>query len=310
MYAIRDLSPRGYSFLVFNIVAPILVCLAVFLRVWTRLYISKSFGTDDILLLVSTAMYVGTSITGIGISLHGFGSHQDTISPDNLSTQFKYMYIDGILCYLCIIALRFSLCWLFLRFTQVLWQRRVLYSVAIISTIINVFNLFRMNMFYCVPIPYYWEAYAYNNSITGVCVSPAAMSIALYIQYGISVVADWVTCLLPLLLVKDSLMDTKVKILTWCLLGMGIFASGAGIATIIFAPTYMDVDDFTHTAYGLFVAQTTEPFIGILAASFSTYYPLFKSLWATFIGDPGIKMRDLNTIKTIEGLQDSKTESV
>ncbi|RDW61680.1 hypothetical protein BP5796_11572 [Coleophoma crateriformis] len=167
-----------------------------------------------------------------------------------------------------------------------------------------------MNIFYCVPIPYYWDAYAYNNSTTGVCVSPATMMTALYVQYGISVVADWVTCLLPLILLKDSLMDTKLKILTWCLLGMGIFASGAGIATIIFAPTYTDVDDFTHTAYGLFVAQTTEPFIGMLAASFSTYYPLFKSLRTTLIGDPGIKMKNLTSIPTTEGLKDAKTESV
>lgn len=65
---------------------------------------------------------------------------------------------------------------------------------------------------------------------------------------------------------------------TYGLLGMGIFASAAGIGAVVINPTAADTGDYTYTAFGLFVTQGLEPFIGLLAASFATYRPLFRSL--------------------------------
>ena len=53
MYTIQQLSPHGYDYFIFNIVAPILASLAVGLRIWIRVFISKSFGVEDVLLLSS-----------------------------------------------------------------------------------------------------------------------------------------------------------------------------------------------------------------------------------------------------------------
>lgn len=65
---------------------------------------------------------------------------------------------------------------------------------------------------------------------------------------------------------------------TYGLLGMGIFASAAAVAMIVINPSAADTGNYTYTAYGVFLAQGLEPFIGLLAASFSTYRPLFRSL--------------------------------
>lgn len=59
---------------------------------------------------------------------------------------------------------------------------------------------------------------------------------------------------------------------------MGIFASGVAIAMIVVNPTAADTGDYTYTAYAVFVCQGLEPFVGMLAASFSTYRPLFRSI--------------------------------
>ncbi|RDW74238.1 hypothetical protein BP5796_07680 [Coleophoma crateriformis] len=310
MYTIGDLSPHGYSFFVFSIVTPIIASLAVFVRVYTRLYISKSFGVDDIMLLVCLFLFIGVSATGVAISLYGFGSHQDDISIDDLIIQLKYMYAEGIFFCLCLIAMRLSLCWLFLRFTSAPWQRAMLYGVAIISIIVNLVNLFRLNVFYCFPVSYYWDEYLYDDGYT--CVSSSTESTLLYMQYAISIAADWVTSLLPLVLLKDSLMNKRLKFLTCCLLGIGIFASGAGIAALILTPTADDQGDYTYTAYGMFLAQVTEPFIALLAASFGTYYPLFKAFCLPAsegshhpIKDP--QMKDICSTQVLEGLTGSES---
>jgi hypothetical protein len=186
------------------------------------------------------------------------------------------MYANGIFFSLCIISLRLSVCALFLRITPVPWQRGILYSVAIITTIINTTNLFVENIFCCTPVPYYWNEYLYPDS--GSCLSNTLNQNFLYAQYSISIAADWVTSLLPLLVLKNLTMDKKTKFLTCCLLGMGIFASGAGIAAIVVTPTANDSDDYAYSSYPIYVTQIVEPFVGTLAISFATYRPLFKSL--------------------------------
>ncbi|RDW63428.1 hypothetical protein BP6252_10973 [Coleophoma cylindrospora] len=213
------------------------------------------------------------------MALFGFGGHQDVISPDDLLTLFKIMFAQGIPFYLCLIALRLSFCSLFLRITSVPWQRKIIYGVAIVTTITNVVILFRLNIFYCSPISLYWDEY--TNPEEGSCISSNTTFILVYLQYSISIIADWVTSLLPLFLLRGSLMDKRVKFMTCGVLGTGILASAAGIASIVLTPETANGDDYTYTAYGIFVAQTVEPFIGIIAASVSTYLPLFKHLLGT-----------------------------
>jgi len=53
MYDIRELSPRGHVYLVLNIVTPVAAIIAVGLRIWIRVNISKSVGVEDLLLVAS-----------------------------------------------------------------------------------------------------------------------------------------------------------------------------------------------------------------------------------------------------------------
>jgi hypothetical protein len=53
MHAPKDLNPAGYGFFVFSVTAPAVALLAVSLRLWVRVHISKSSGIDDVLLLFS-----------------------------------------------------------------------------------------------------------------------------------------------------------------------------------------------------------------------------------------------------------------
>jgi len=191
------------------------------------------------------------------------------------------MYIGGIFTYTCIIALRLSLCLLFLRITTVLWQRWSLYGVAIVTTFINSINLFRLNIFYCYPVQYYWEeSLDYPASA---CVSATTEDRLFYAQYSISIAADWATSFLPLFILKNSKMSTKAKVLTCCLLGLGIFASGASFAVVILSKAHDTSIDYFYNSYPIFVSQMSEPFIGMIAASLATYRPLLRSV-GTLIG--------------------------
>jgi len=57
MLAPSQLGARGYSYFLFSIVTGVVSCSAVCLRVWIRLIISKSFGVEDILLLLSLVSF-------------------------------------------------------------------------------------------------------------------------------------------------------------------------------------------------------------------------------------------------------------
>lgn len=57
MYAIKDLSSRGHAFLFLNITTPLVACIAVGLRIWIRVFISKSVGAEDWLLVSSVVSH-------------------------------------------------------------------------------------------------------------------------------------------------------------------------------------------------------------------------------------------------------------
>lgn len=183
--------------------------------------------------------------------------------------------------YLSIIALRLSFCWLFLRIALLGWQKYFIYVIAITTTIINLFNLFRLNIFFCNPVPAFWNYSFYPNAK---CLSAHTTIILFYLQYSVAVAADFATSILPLFLLKGSTMDMKTRFLTCCLLGMGIFASGAAITVIVKASTFADAGDYTSSALSITTAIFAEPFIGIIAASFATLRPLFKRLNRTMKG--------------------------
>ena len=100
-----------------------------------------------------------------------------------------------------------------------------------------------------------------------------------YLQYATAIAADWITSFLPVFILRAWTNDKRAKRVTYGLLGMGVLASGASIAAIVLNPMAANNADYTFNAYNIFVAQKSEPFIGILAASFATYRPLFR--WLT-----------------------------
>lgn len=53
MYDIEKLSPRGHVYLILNIATPLAAIVAVALRIWIRVNISKSVGMEDWLLVAS-----------------------------------------------------------------------------------------------------------------------------------------------------------------------------------------------------------------------------------------------------------------
>jgi len=189
------------------------------------------------------------------------------------------MYVEGIFVYTCLIALRISLCSFFLRITIIQWQRRCLYVVAIVTTTINTLNLFRVNIFYCYPVANYWNVDPDFDG--GTCLTAYAENSLLCAQYAISVAADLTTSFLPLLLLKDSRLDKRLKFITCSLLSLGIIASGASIAAIVLTTSYNDGSDYYYTSVPIFLAQVAEPFLGITASSFATYRPLLRSLSTT-----------------------------
>ena len=73
-------------------------------------------------------------------------------------------------------------------------------------------------------------------------------------------------------------MSKKTKALTCCLLGLGIFASAASFAVVILSKAHDTSIDYFYNSYPIFVSQMSEPFIGMIAASFATYRPLFRIL--------------------------------
>ncbi|KAK7978280.1 Satratoxin biosynthesis SC1 cluster protein 4 [Apiospora saccharicola] len=285
------IESRAHELLAIDISFAAVALVACILRVFTRCFMVKAFGVDDILMVVSTLprkpppnsriltsgqafflVYSTFSMAGVHF---GTGHHHKDLPVANIQAAMKCWWM----CYLTytssMITSKISIGMFLLRIAAKKIHQHIIYAAMCIS-VISGLAFFLVTLFQCNPSPYFWNRYVPGEP--GSCV-PSSVIIGLGFLYtSFSLISDFTFALLPAVLIWDLKLKQRTKFALIPLLAMGCVASCAVVARYPYMPRLREVDDFLWATVDIAIWSTVEQGLAITAGSLATLRPLFKSI--------------------------------
>ncbi|KAK8093776.1 Satratoxin biosynthesis SC1 cluster protein 4, partial [Apiospora hydei] len=266
---------RGPELFAIDIVFALLALTACILRVFTRTFMVKAFGVDDILMVVSTAFFLVYASFSIAGTHFGTGHHHKDLPVANIQAAMKCWWMC-YLTYTCsMITSKISIGLFLLRIAAKKIHQHIIYGAMTIS-VISGLAFFFVTLFQCNPSPYFWNRYVPGEP--GSCV-PSDVIIGLGFLYtSFSLISDFTFALLPAVLIWDLKLKQRTKFAIIPLLAMGCVASCAVVARYPYMPRLREVDDFLWATVDIAIWSTVEQGLAITAGSLATLRPLFKHI--------------------------------
>ncbi|TGO47597.1 hypothetical protein BOTNAR_0516g00040 [Botryotinia narcissicola] len=219
--------------------------LSVGLRCYTRIIVSRTFGSDDYWIILGLVAYTADSIFAyLGVH-YGIGVHAAQLTYDQLINAAKYQVFVEIGYILCTAIIKTSVGLLLLRITSVktFYKYVIWISLAIIWiwTIIT----FDISCVQCRPLKASWDPLT-----PGVCLEPRIIANFAYAISAETIFFDWLFALLPIPMLWKIKMGLRLKFSVMVIL---------------------------NSITPVFIWSTVEIALGIVAASTATLRPLLRS---------------------------------
>ncbi|KAI8965446.1 hypothetical protein F5Y11DRAFT_344606 [Daldinia sp. FL1419] len=246
--------------------------LVVALRFYVRIGITRRFGVDDGLIILTLLCLVGNAgFLTVAVSW-GLGKHNDALTSDiERVHSIKWMYICEFFAIFGPLFGRISFALLLSsiippsRPTRIfLWALIGIHTVTDVATII-------ICLAQCQPFSGYWD-----KSIVSYCWPVTIQQSMAYIQGSLGSAVDLALAILPCSLFWNLNMHWKQKAYLSTVMGFGVFAMAASIAKTIELSTLSKPDASYHTAK-LAICWTLECQLVLLSASIPVVRPLFKT---------------------------------
>ncbi|KAK3065383.1 hypothetical protein LTS18_011906 [Coniosporium uncinatum] len=291
-HSAEETRSRGHIQLGVSVAFIILSYIAVTLRLYVRGCMIRSLGWDDYFMVATQILFTAFCATTIVIVHNGGGMLNPPI--EKLQIVMDWVVAGEALYLLTILFLKISLCLFFLRILIKPWQRRTVYALMAVSTLMNLSHFFFV-IFMCGPGnnsgDYLVNLWSTNGSIPNNSSSknahainancptkPTQLALA-YTQTAISVLTDWALTALAAAVLCKAKMATRAKLAVGFVVSLAAISSVASVVRFWYLDGLVEPKDFLWNAANINVVGIVEPGTGIVAGSLATLRPLFKKLF-------------------------------
>lgn len=255
----------------------IISSIATLLRVYCRVWVIKAFALDDWLAVAAQILFIifcAYEITGV---TYGTGRHHADIPDDDYPKAMQMWWTCEPLYVLTNMAIKASIAIFLLRICV---HRAHVIIIWVVTGITEVYSLFFFLLFVlqCRPTSLFWLRFT-SDPPEGSCIAGTIVSGCFYGYSAISCLTDWTYSILPIFLVWNLQMNTRVKISVVMILAAGAIASSATIVRFPYLHTLNDVDDFLYTTSDVAIWSTIETGLGITASGVATLRPLLRTFF-------------------------------
>ncbi|KAF2669659.1 hypothetical protein BT63DRAFT_455645 [Microthyrium microscopicum] len=253
-------------------------CIAVTLRMCSRIMITKSFGWDDTTLLITLAFFTVYCATSLWAS--SIVSELNSLTRSQLNDAVNAVILIEVFYILTMLMLKISLGIFFLRVTIQPACRKTIYAAMTLSTAYGVPYLF-YTIFQCGYFP---SAISFfQMKLAGQCVSKLSLLIMNYTHAATSTLTDVTFFILPFFMLRPSQIKTKDKIIVGFILAL---AAVGGIVSMIRFKFLANLAEpgyaFFAQVHSVMVWSCIEPGLGIIAGSLATLRPLVRHMSSSF----------------------------
>ncbi|KAI1336575.1 hypothetical protein F5Y15DRAFT_203546 [Xylariaceae sp. FL0016] len=253
----------------------VLSTVATLLRIYCRGWVLKGFALDDWLAVAAQILFIifiSYEISGVG---YGTGRHFADIEEGNIPKAMQMWWTCEPLYVLANMFIKASIAFFLLRLCVSKLHRMIVWAAFAIAELYSVF-FFLLFVLQCRPTSLFWLRYT-DTPPEGSCLDASVVANSFYGYSAISCLTDWIYSILPMFIVWNLQMDTRMKISVVCVLAAGVIASSATIVRFPYLYSLTDIDDFLYSTSDVAIWSTVETGLGITAAGVATLRPLLKT---------------------------------
>ncbi|EXJ61912.1 hypothetical protein A1O7_02343 [Cladophialophora yegresii CBS 114405] len=254
-------------------------------RLYSRLFITKAPGFDDLLVMIALGFLTALNVLVIiGNKDYYSGRHVWDIPPSSF-VGGRINIWASLWCYVIGITLIKISVLLFYRRLSVKFSKAFLIAtwIGIVYNILYFVSFGLTLLLMCHPLHAYWDSF---NPVWAAthrfhCVSENA---ALPASSAFSVAGDFYSTLLPLILVYYLELPRRQKFALYALFALGFMAVAAGVVRTILMYELLNVDyDFTWELWLTWVWAVLELYLALFAASAPSLKPFFQHFFVDSI---------------------------
>ncbi|KAK4221612.1 hypothetical protein QBC38DRAFT_428846 [Podospora fimiseda] len=237
-------------------------------RFYTRAIVVRSFGKDDIFMVLAVLCGIGGLTSWIIACNNGYGRHQDTIPRSTFIVLVEAQFFQSVIeASFAFGFLKISIALSLLRLSRGKRYKWILWALIWFTCFYTIFAFITF-MTFCDPIAGQWNP----------GVRPKCYSRVLYRNFGLfnascNIVTDICFATLPIPLIWSLQLQRRIRIYLIAILSGGYFAVGLGIAKAVYIIAYVHESDGTFYPFAPFFGSLQLD-IGIIAACAPTLRPL------------------------------------
>ncbi|SPQ25775.1 bfa84ac6-2afd-4b6a-a33f-eab4edb327b3 [Thermothielavioides terrestris] len=237
-------------------------------RFYTRAVVVRSFGRDDVFMVLAVLCAVAGLASWIVECRSGFGRHQDTIPRAEFVSLMEAQFYQSIIeASFAFGFLKISIALSLLRLSRGSWYNRILWTLIAFTCFYTLFAFVTI-LTVCRPIAGQWDA----------SLRPKCYSRLIYRDFGLfnaacNIFTDVAFATLPVPLIWSLQLQRRIRLYLIAILSGGYFAVALGIVKAIFIIAYVRETDGTFFPGAPFFGSLQLD-IGIIAACAPTLRPL------------------------------------
>ncbi|KAJ4984115.1 L-fucose permease [Stagonosporopsis vannaccii] len=258
----------------------------VLLRFFTRGFIVKKFGLDDLFIFIAITLGLGQTATIVLQVEHGRGRHTSELDEENFNLMLKYKWINMLIYFVANWAVKMSILALYNRIGSgkrglpLIVQSRAIWITAGFISAFTLAVIF-VQVFSCIPVTAAWDV----EQIPIVCIDGATF---MHAQGGINVFTDVVLLLYPLPLLRLLKFNKRQRTALIVIFSIGLIpvvASTMRLCEIVMSGHAVQSGmswqqaDSSWTWAWVPVWSQIEVDIGILTACLPCLSPLLRLFW-------------------------------
>ncbi|KAK1706712.1 integral membrane protein [Colletotrichum lupini] len=263
----EDVGPISFSL---ALALTIFLVITTGLRLWVRVA-NRKLGWDDLTIALAGATAVVRFAFVVLQWKHGNGKHRVYLSNHDYMMINMYGWWGQMLLFISVAFLKVSMCLLILRIKDTKVLKRLLH-VIMAGVLITNFGVVIILIAECQPVGFW-------RGKSAVCWPTHIRIYFIYATIAYSVLTDLICSLLPLVVIWNVKIPRQTKISVSCLMGLGLVATGFGVARA--ASLGISTSDLSWAYCVAGIWSNLELFLGIIAANLA----LTRSIYVHFFSN-------------------------
>ncbi|KAJ9612608.1 hypothetical protein H2200_004205 [Cladophialophora chaetospira] len=264
-----DPPTRGPGLEYICIIFSLLTIFVVTARIYLRLFITRAAGWDDFLIVVALIFSIPMCVLIIVANkLYFSGRHIWDVPPSTFAPHRLNVWISEWLSVFAGTAIKVSVL-LFYRRLSVKFTKAFLIAtwIGIVYNLLYLLAFTLTLLLICRPVEALWNAFSQEWAATHnfQCAKEGASIPA---AVGLSVLGDFYSTLLPLVLIFGLSLPPRQKLALYSLFALGFLACALGVVRVVILNQMLNVSfDFTWLLWEMWIVTVLEIYLAMFAAS-------------------------------------------